>query len=619
MLTLLSTCRGILLCAFVLLTTCARGQEQPNIVWITSEDNSMHYMRLFDEHGTTTPNIEALAAHGLTYTHAFSNAAVCSAARSTLISGVYGPRMATHYHRHLEKVNMPEGLEMFPYYLHKAGYYTANHPKEDYNIFKGDEVWDASGGLADYHNRAEGQPFFYVHNIVTTHESRLHFKEEVMSKLPLPESADVFVQPKHPDTELFRYTNAYYRMKIRQMDKQLGAVVKQLEDEGLMDNTFIFYFGDHGGVLPGSKGYIYETGLHVPLVIYVPEKFRHLAPRIGSRPEAFVSFVDFAPTVLALAGVELPEGLDGKAFLGNDVDLEEVEDREETYSYADRFDEKYDMLRAVRQGKYKYLRSYQPFLPDGAQNAYRYKQLAFAEWRDLHLEGKLDPVQDAFYQSRPVELLFDVEADPYETKNLVKDPAMSEQLLEMRTLLSEWQSDYADLSFIPEFALQQEAFPNTAVYGENQKRALKRLRKIADYALRPFADVENKLSRALGSKDPWERYRALQVALTFGEEALSLCEQIHLMVTEDSEAVNRADAFAFLAMFKASLPSDLIHESLYASERAAEALQIMNTMSWLKEKGMLTPHIQEERIKADLLELKVLRIRMANLNAKNIL
>jgi len=248
--------------------------EKPNIVWITSEDNSKHYMKLFDENGAETPNIGKLAEQGILFTRAFSNSPVCSAARSTLISGCYGPRIASHYHRRQVRVPMPEGVEMYPAYLKKAGYYTTNNNKEDYNIFKADNVWDESSKQATWRNRAEGQPFFHIQNFGVTHESGLFFTDEEMnSEDTLTNRNSVFIFPTHPNTEVFRYTNARYRDKIVIMDRQVGKLLDELKKDGLMENTFIFYYGDHGGVLPGSKGYLMEVGVHVPLVVYIPEKY----------------------------------------------------------------------------------------------------------------------------------------------------------------------------------------------------------------------------------------------------------------------------------------------------------------------------------------------------------
>ncbi len=214
---------------------------------------------------------------------------------------------------------------------------------------------------------------------------------------PVCDPDSVFLFPIHPDTDLFRFTSAYYRDKMLEVDTIVGRVIQQLAEEDLLESTFVFYFGDHGGVLPGSKGYVYESGLHIPLVVRIPKKFRHLVNlKRGEAADGFVSFIDFGPTLLELAGIEIPAGIDGSPFLGPGVSRDELEERQITYGYADRFDEKYDLVRTIRKGALKYMRSYQPFNVDGLQNNYRYLCLAFEQWSDMYRRGKLDPVQAAF-------------------------------------------------------------------------------------------------------------------------------------------------------------------------------------------------------------------------------
>ena len=312
--------RSIIWPTLLVLAACTgtRMDEQPNFVWIISEDNSTHYMELFDPHGIATPNIALMADEGIRFTRAFSNAPVCSVARSTLISSCYGPRTGAQFHRRSRLVPLPQGVEMFPHYLKQAGYYTTNNSKEDYNYIKGEGVWDESSRTAHWTGREAGQPFFHKESHPVSHESRLHFKEELMETYrPVCDPDSVFLFPNHPDTDLFRFTSAYYRDKMLAVDSIVGRVIQQLEEEDLLESTFVFYFGDHGGVLPGSKGYLYETGLHVPLVVRVPKKFRHLVDlKRGESSDEFVSFVDFGPTLLELAGIEIPGGVDGRPFLG---------------------------------------------------------------------------------------------------------------------------------------------------------------------------------------------------------------------------------------------------------------------------------------------------------------
>jgi arylsulfatase A-like enzyme len=250
------------------------------------------------------------------------------------------------------------------------------------------------------------------------------------------------------------------------VDRQIGSVVDQLTSDGLLEDTFIFYFGDHGGVLPGSKGYAYETGLHVPLVVRIPEKWKHLADfEIGSHVDGFVSFVDFGPTLLQLAGVNVPDAMDGKPFLGAGITAAEVNARDETFGYADRFDEKIDFVRTMRKGKYKYIRNFTPFNYDGLQNNYRYIQAAYAEWRQLYDDGRLNAVQKMFFEPRPMEELYDVEADPYETNNLIASAPL-ETLQDLRRGLAQHIRDTHDLSMLPESVMIAEAFKNPVAWGE---------------------------------------------------------------------------------------------------------------------------------------------------------
>ena len=552
-----------------------RIDKKPNIVWITSEDNSIHYLKLFDSNGVSTPNIEFLARQGLVYKNAYSNAPVCSVARSTLISGCYGPRTGAQFHRKIEQVPLPDSLKMFPSYLREVGYYTSNNSKEDYNYFKDTEAWDESSKAAHWRNRSDGQPFFHVHNIGISHESGLHFTREEMHTSELQTSVtSTFVLPNHPDTDLFRYTNAYYRDKIIAMDNRVGAIVEELKQDGLLENTMVFYFGDHGGVLPGSKGYLYETGLHVPLVVYVPTQYQDLVGLpVASEIQDFVSFVDFAPTVLALAGVAIPSEMDGVPFLTTGALKQQA-----TFSYADRFDEKYDLVRAVRNGNYKYIRNFQPFNFDGLMNNYRYRQLAYQQWDSLHRVGKLNPAQAAFFQAKPTEMLFDLRQDPYETTNLAQDTAYHQVLEEMRTMLEEWQKHLPDLSFYPEHYLIEQAFDNPVWFGQQHQQDILRYLKISNLSLYEFSAISDQLEESLHSNDAWDRYWALTVCSSFGRAASEFSPTIKRISKQDQELINRVRAAEYLGLNGLKDPVPIITECLYQSTQPAEALLILNSV-----------------------------------------
>ncbi|RKR14329.1 arylsulfatase A-like enzyme [Maribacter vaceletii] len=557
-------------------------EKQPNIVWIVSEDNSKHYLKLFDENGIETPNIASLTNQGVMFTRAFSNAPVCSVARSTIISGTYAPRTGVQFHRKSELAPLPDGLHMFPAYLKQAGYYTTNNSKEDYNFVKSDTVWDDSSKKASYRNRSENQPFFHVFNIGTSHESRIHFTKEDMDAALAKGELDSFnIQPNHPQTELFQYTNVHYRNKIQEMDQEVGAVIKELKEDGLLEDTFIFYYGDHGGVLPGSKGYLYETGLHVPMIVRVPENYKHLTHlKPGSTTENFVSFIDLAPTVLKLANVSIPEQIDGKPFLTP----EETKQDHTTFGYADRFDEKYDLVRSVRKGKYKYIRNFQPFNFDGLMNNYRYKQLAYKEWETLYNEGKLNDVQSTFFKSKAPEMLFDVENDPYETKNLANDAAHKNTLLDLRSSLNTWIEGMPDLSFYPEHYIIDNALKNPVKWGQEHKKDIKKYITTANLMLQDFSSIKEKVKVSLASKDPWERYWALIVCSSFGKEANALKTTIKNIAKTDPQALNKVRAAEFLGLTKNDNPEQICLEALYSTNNPVEALLILNSITLLSSK-----------------------------------
>lgn len=562
----------------------ASAADRPNIVWIVSEDNSKHWLRLYQEGGAAMPNIEKLVEKGLVFQNAFSNAPVCSVARSTLISGSYAPRIGAQYHRRAALAPMPDGLRMFPHYLREAGYYTTNNSKTDYNLSdKG--MWNESSNKATYRNRDSEQPFFHVQNFGRTHEGQLHFTSEFMDSNPTqtdPYSMKVF--PYHPDTPTFRYTYAKYHDHHAETDREMGEFLDGLRKDGVADDTIVFYYGDHGGVLPRGKGYAYESGLNVPLVVYAPEKWRHLFPvKSGSSVDGFVSFIDFGPTVLNLAGVNVPQEMDGKPFLGKGVTARNLKNRDEVFGYADRFDEKYDFVRTFRKGKYKYIRNYQPFNFDGLFNDYRYKMLAYEEWLAMYEAGELSDIQSQFFQSRSPEALYDIESDPHETNNLAGDVKYARVLEDLRRRLTDQVKNISDLSFLPEPDMLEEALANPVQYGRENKKRISNLIDTADLSLLPFTDAEKRIAKALKSKDPWVRYWGAIVCSSFGKEASSLIGAAKELVGNDESNLVRVRATEFLALIGAENPQPAIYASLKNAKTEVEANLILNTVTLLQD------------------------------------
>ncbi len=561
------------------------GDDRPNVVWIVSEDNSIHYLRHFFEGGAAAPNIEALAAHGLTFDHAFSNAPVCSVARTTLATACYGPRIGTQFHRRYEMAAMPEGLRMFPAYLRDAGYYTTNNSKKDYNAIEGKGVWDESSNKASWRDRPdEAEPFFHMESHGASHEGSLHFDRETYENEKTETDPErVTLAEYFPDTPLFRYTHARYHDRMGIIDGIVGDTVTKLKEDGLLEDTFIFYFGDHGGVLPRGKGYIYESGLHVPLVVRVPKNFKHLIDgNAGSRVDGFVSFIDFGPTVLNLAGVDVPAQVDGKPFLGKGITLAEVNRRDESFGYADRFDEKYDLIRSLRKGKFQYIRHFQPYLPDGLNNNYRYKMLAYAEWRDLFNAGKLEGAPLQFFQPKTVEALFDVETDPHEVRNLAGDPEYAEVLADLRARLRKKLKSLPDLSLYPESHLVAQALDNPVEFGRQHKGEITKLLNTADLAILPFKEAKLKIRKALRSENWAVRYWGAMVCASFGKEAATLAKAARPLL-EDEKKIVRVRAAEFLGRIGEINPQPVLTAIVNETADAVVGTEALNSVVWFRD------------------------------------
>ncbi|QDV22058.1 sulfatase-like hydrolase/transferase [Aureliella helgolandensis] len=562
-----------------------QAAERPNVVWLISEDNSAEYLRLYDAHGAEAPRIAQLASDGLLFKNAYSNAPVCSVARTTLMTGCYGPRIGTQFHRREFEAPMPPGVEMFPAYLRAAGYYTTNNSKKDYNATETRGTWDESSKSANWRGRRAGQSFFHMQSFGATHESSLHFSQQDFERQKtIHDPTTVSIAPYHPDTELFRFTVAKYLDNIQTVDQQIGAVVDQLDQDELLEDTFIFYFGDHGGVLPRGKGYAYNNGLHVPLVVRIPENFKHLSPwPADSQVPGFVQFIDMGATTLNLAGVPVPTGIDGQPFLGLGVTASAVDARDEAFGYADRFDEKYDFVRSLRVGKYDYIRSYQPFNFDGLQNNYRYIMLAYRQWREQFQAGKLNETQSQFFRTRPSEMLFDVEADPHEVHNLANDPAYATVLQRMRDRLQSKVKSLPDLSFYPESYLAEHAAANPTQFGTQHASEIAEYVAIADLSLAKFRDIESDLERALASRDPIARYWAIIACSSHGKSAASLAPIAQQLAQNDDNRLVRVRAAEFLGLIGVSDPQSVLLECLGQSKSPIEANLILNTVVLLRD------------------------------------
>lgn len=426
--------------------------DRPNILWFTSEDNGPA-LGCYGDTYASTPNLDRFAAEGLRYKLAFATAPVCAPARSCLITGMYATTLGSQHLR--SEITLPPNIKCFTEYLRKAGYYCSNNVKQDYN-FAAPNAWDESSTFAHWRNRKPGQPFFSVFNTMTTHQSRLddggpRFFAQFRGSLPPEQRHDpdkAPIPPYYPDTPMVRDTIARYYDLMSVMDREFGAILKQLEKDGLADDTIVFYYGDHGFGLPRHKRALPDSGLQVPLLVRFPKKYQHLAQATpGTAVDRMVSFVDFAPTVLSLAGVPIPEHMQGTAFLG----AESGKPREYIYGAASRVDEAFECSRAVRDERYEYIRNYLPNLPYFQKSAWPDEARIAKELRRLAAAGKLEGPQTWFSrQTKPLEELYDTKKDPYAVSNLVDSPDHRDVLERLRAEHKKWVAETLDLGFMPE-------------------------------------------------------------------------------------------------------------------------------------------------------------------------
>jgi N-sulfoglucosamine sulfohydrolase len=435
------------ICSIGLLAGCnePRPSELPNILWITSEDNSP-FAGCYGDEFATTPNMDMLASQGFLYTHAFANAPVCAPARNTILTGVYASSGGNSHMR--SQYPKSEIVKPYPVYLREAGYFCTNNVKEDYNLPANQTrgIWDESSNKAHYNNRRPGQPFFAVFNSTISHESSIHRRTPLEDLRHDPQK--VKLPPYHPDTPDMRHDWAQYYDKIEDMDAWIGKILKELDESGEAENTIVFYYGDHGGVLARSKRFLYDSGTRVPFIVRIPEKYKYLFPakKPGTKVDRLISFVDLVPTLLSIVGIPVPEYLQGNAFLGD----QKTNNPDYVYMFRDRMDERYDMSRSVRDKKFRYIRNYMPFRPHGQHLEYLWLAPSIRSWEAAYKNGECNEIQSRFWLPKPAEELYDSENDPWEVNNLAGDPAYADVLLRMQNECTQWILRVRDAAFIPE-------------------------------------------------------------------------------------------------------------------------------------------------------------------------
>jgi arylsulfatase A-like enzyme len=518
----------------------SQAADLPNILWLTSEDNGPHLGCYGDEYATT-PNLDALAKKGMTYTRAISNAPVCAPARTTIISGMYPPSTGSEHMRSM--TSLPAQFKMYPAYLRKMGYYCTNNSKEDYNLKKEGEVWDESGRKGHWKNRPKGKPFFAIFNSTVSHESQIRKRPHKQVHDP----AKVRIPAYHPDHPEVRKDWAQYYDKLTDMDSQVGAKLKELKDAGLEDDTIVFYFGDHGSGMPRSKRWPFFSGLQVPLIIHIPEKWKHLASsnyQANTKSDRQVGFVDLAPTLLSIAGMKPPSHMQGHAFMGK----HEAPIQMYGYGFRGRMDERYDMVRSVVGKRYIYIRNYMPHKLYGQHVGYMFVTTTTQVWKRLYDEGKLNEAQSHFWKTKPAEELYDLEKDPDEVNNLANSKGHAKILSQMRQAHRAHVTKIRDVGFLPEGEIHNRSKGSTPyeMGHDNNKYPFEKIRSAAD-----LASSMNK-----------NELPAITKLLTHSDSAVRYWGALGLLMQEKSGVRHG----------KESLVKALNDSSLYVRVIAAEAL-----------------------------------------------
>jgi len=528
---------------FVLFMIAApfQGAEHPNILWITSEDHGPE-MGCYGDKLAVTPNVDALAKKGMLFKLAWSCAPVCAPARTTIITGMYPPSVGGQHMRSMAK--LPSHVRFYPTFLREQGYYCTNNSKTDYNVSSsGATGWSESSRRAHYKNREKGQPFFAIFNSTVSHESRVR----AGGHKAVLDPAKVRVPAYHPDNAESRKDWAQYYDIVSRADEIAGDHLAELDKAGLAGETIVFYYGDHGSGLARGKRWTYNSGLAVPMVVFFPPKWKHLAPKeyqAGGKSDRMVSFVDLAPTLLSLAGVKPPAWMQGHAFAGK----HQQEKPKYMFGFRGRMDERSDFIRTVTDGRYHYIRNYNPHFIYGQYVSYNFVTKSTAAWKRDFDAGKLNKAQSHFWKLKPTEELYDLSVDPDEVNNLAESPTHQDKLKELRKAQQGWCRRIRDLGFLPEGEIHSRSAGSTPreMGKDNSKYPYDKIFAAADLATMRGADQLAAVKKLLKDPDSAVRYWGAVGILNRGTAAVKASEkELLAALQDDSFYVRIAAGYAF--------------------------------------------------------------------------
>lgn len=522
-------------CVFLVCCSCnkVKKKDRPNILCLVVEDMSP-YLSVYGNKLTNTPTLGALAKNSIVYKNAFSNGAQCSPARSTLISGIYAPMLATDWHRQGRAV--PKEF-YFTKYLMEAGYYCTNNSKKDYNASNiPKNIWDVSNKKASYLNREDkNQPFFSVFNYGGTHTKRIATRD-TSERSPRIIPIDSISLPGYlPNKPEIRDDVAWHLDAVTKMDSWVKKQLDKLKKSGEAEDTIVFFYSDHGGCLPRGKAYLYDTGTRVPLFVYLPEKYKHLVASNVPICKDLVGFVDFAPTFLNLAGVDIPDFMMGKPFLGDDL----PEPKSEIFLFRANQEQNFIPSRAISDGRYKLIWNFNSAYPNGTRQSYQWQMPSYQAWDKANINGELDSIQSIFWKpTAPLEF-YDTKQDTFELKNLITIEKHQKKISEMKNKLVKLMKDNKDLGLYPwsmRRADNKEAF---YTYIKRTNKQVDELINAAVISSTANSSEVDSLITFLRSKEPAIRYWGTVGVLQLFERNLidDIPKEIIVNFNNDSENI----------------------------------------------------------------------------------
>lgn len=580
-------------------SAAAGADDRPNILWLTSEDNGISWVSCYGGTNCKTPTIDQLAAEGFRYTNCFDNAAVCAPTRSTWITGMYAISNGTQPMRSRNKIPHDQ-IPYYPDLLREAGYHTSNSIKTDYNIGgrPDSDCWDVMDRKVHYgwRLRRPGQPFFAVVNTTSSHESRAHGEAKNLRNDP----AQMQLASYHPDLPAIRRSYAQYADAVENMDRDIRTTLDALKADGLYDETIVIYNSDHGGVMPRSKRFLYSSGVHCPLVLRIPDKYKHLWPaaRPGLTVDRLVSFVDMPKTWLSLAGARIPDTMQGTVFLGQGIEPEP----EYHLSFRERADDRCDSVRMIRDKRYAYCKNYLPYAPAGQYLAYLWKIPAAPAWEQYYREGKADAITGRFFEPRVSEEFYDTVADFDNVHNLIDAPEHQARIAQLRQAMRRRQLALYDSGLIPETMRERRAAEHgLTIYEMVRDPQLYPLESYLDAADRALARDPKNLAAfraGLADADDCIRYWSVVGLLLLDENAAPAAKALEAALADKADEVKILAAWSLVKIGRREAGLATLRELLFHGVSIER--ELYNVLDWMDDDavGLVREYLQTHPEKA---------------------